>query len=198
MENRKFNLSKGKEPKGGKFNLSKETTPAASNGNSSPASKKSKGRLWLLLLVLVLAAIVFCVKKCSPDKEVDSSEAPIEQTTTSTENTQDTETENINDETVDVNVSEETSTPAASEDEAIQPENVIPSNETIEPAAQPVVEPTRSDTPTSPQGGNLDEKARQVIRGDFGNGAERKQNLGHEYNAIQQRVNEMYRNDEVE
>ena len=31
-----------------------------------------------------------------------------------------------------------------------------------------------------------------VIRGDFGNGEERKNKLGSEYTVIQNRVNEMY------
>lgn len=45
--------------------------------------------------------------------------------------------------------------------------------------------------------GTLEQKAKQVIRGNFGNGAERKRALGSEYNAIQSKVNEMYRNGEV-
>ena len=40
--------------------------------------------------------------------------------------------------------------------------------------------------------GTLEEKAKLVIRGDFGNGEERKVKLGSEYSAIQGKVNEMY------
>ena len=40
--------------------------------------------------------------------------------------------------------------------------------------------------------GTLEEKAKLVIRGDFGNGEERKIKLGSEYSAIQGKVNEMY------
>jgi hypothetical protein len=47
-----------------------------------------------------------------------------------------------------------------------------------------------SDIPT----GTLEQKARQVIRGDFGNGQVRKDRLGAEYAEIQGKVNEMYRN----
>lgn len=39
----------------------------------------------------------------------------------------------------------------------------------------------------------IEEKAIQVIRGDYGNGEERKNKLGSEYKVIQKRVNEMYR-----
>lgn len=40
---------------------------------------------------------------------------------------------------------------------------------------------------------NVEAKAKQVIRGDFGNGYVRKQKLGSEYTSIQNKVNEMYR-----
>lgn len=38
---------------------------------------------------------------------------------------------------------------------------------------------------------NIDELAKAVIRGEYGNGAERKQKLGTLYNQVQARVNEM-------
>lgn len=40
---------------------------------------------------------------------------------------------------------------------------------------------------------NLEERALRVIRGDFGNGQERKDKLGTAYSEIQSMVNEMYR-----
>jgi FtsZ-interacting cell division protein ZipA len=55
---------------------------------------------------------------------------------------------------------------------------------------------TSKPTATLPQG-TLEEKARRVIRGDFGNGADRKKALGSEYREIQSKVNEMYRNGQV-
>ena len=41
---------------------------------------------------------------------------------------------------------------------------------------------------------NIDELAKAVIRGDYGNGEERKQKLGNLYNQVQARVNEMLGN----
>lgn len=41
--------------------------------------------------------------------------------------------------------------------------------------------------------GDIEENARRVIRGDFGNGQERKNKLGASYSEIQGKVNEMYR-----
>ena len=47
--------------------------------------------------------------------------------------------------------------------------------------------------PTIPTG-TLEEKAKDVIRGNYGNGEIRKQKLGDQYAEIQSKVNEMYRN----
>ena len=41
--------------------------------------------------------------------------------------------------------------------------------------------------------GNVEENALRVIRGDFGNGQERRDKLGSSYSEIQGKVNEMYR-----
>lgn len=42
--------------------------------------------------------------------------------------------------------------------------------------------------------GSVEDKAKQVIRGIYGNGSVRKQTLGNDYAEIQGKVNEMYRN----
>jgi len=41
--------------------------------------------------------------------------------------------------------------------------------------------------------GSIEQKARQVINGEFGNGSDRKVALGDEYASIQAKVNEIYR-----
>lgn len=48
--------------------------------------------------------------------------------------------------------------------------------------------PTSKPAPSTPP--NIDALADAVIRGDYGNGAERKRRLGSNYAAVQQRVNE--------
>ncbi len=45
--------------------------------------------------------------------------------------------------------------------------------------------------------GSLEQKAKHVIRGDFGNGLDRKNKLGSEYEDVQRKVNEMYRNGDL-
>lgn len=51
-----------------------------------------------------------------------------------------------------------------------------------------------SYTPTNHTGPSLDDVARAVMRGDFGNGEERRRRLvaaGYNYNAVQARVNQL-------
>lgn len=46
---------------------------------------------------------------------------------------------------------------------------------------------------SAPVSSDVEENARRVIRGDFGNGQERRDKLGSSYSEIQGKVNEMYR-----
>lgn len=57
-----------------------------------------------------------------------------------------------------------------------------------------VTQNTKPSSSTSvPVSGDVEENARRVIRGDFGNGQERRDKLGSSYSEIQGKVNEMYR-----
>lgn len=59
------------------------------------------------------------------------------------------------------------------------------------PAATQNTKPSPSTS--VPVSGDVEENARRVIRGDFGNGQERKDKLGSSYSEIQGKVNEIYR-----
>ena len=67
-----------------------------------------------------------------------------------------------------------------------------------EPAKPAQSKPTATQTTkpfsatSNPVSGDVEENARRVIRGDFGNGQERKDKLGSSYSEIQGKVNEMY------
>lgn len=52
---------------------------------------------------------------------------------------------------------------------------------------------TTSASQAATLSGSLEEKAKEVIRGDYGNGDVRKQKLGDQYWEIQKKVNEIYR-----
>lgn len=73
------------------------------------------------------------------------------------------------------------------------------SSSTNEVPATPTAKPYSAKQATTPQAtsapmnGNVEENARKVIRGDFGNGQTRKDKLGSSYAEIQGKVNEMYR-----
>ena len=68
---------------------------------------------------------------------------------------------------------------------------------TIAEPAQSKPAATQNTKPSSstsvPVSGDVEENARRVIRGDFGNGQERKDKLGSSYSEIQNKVNEIYR-----
>ena len=59
------------------------------------------------------------------------------------------------------------------------------------PAATQTTKPFSATS--APVSGDVEENARRVIRGDFGNGQERRDKLGSSYSEIQNKVNEMYR-----
>ena len=72
-----------------------------------------------------------------------------------------------------------------------------PAKETpSKPVDQPKADITSTSTGSSASG-TVEEEAREVIRGKYGNGDVRKRNLGGRYAEIQSKVNEMYRNGQV-
>jgi len=152
--------------------------------------KKSKWWLWLLLCVVVVVVAVFFFLKTGSSgngniavqPEATAVSTPAAETTTGTEVTP---------------VSEEAATPATPEGATSPASKPAPVST---PASEPATVPAQSSQPAAkpasaatPLQGTLDEKALKVIRGDFGNGHIRKEKLGSEYQAIQRRVNEMYR-----
>ena len=91
---------------------------------------------------------------------------------------------------------EDATSPAASRKisapKADAPAKVTPSkpaNQTKADIASPPTDPSAS--------GTIEEEAINVIRGKYGNGDIRKRNLGGRYAEIQSKVNEMYRNGQV-
>lgn len=65
---------------------------------------------------------------------------------------------------------------------------------------KPKVNPaqTKPVNSSSSATGAIEEEAKEVIRGKYGNGDVRKRNLGERYAEIQNKVNEMYRNGKVQ
>ena len=130
------------------------------------------------------------VEGAAPSNEGDTKDVPNEETAGTPD------AENANDENTTVPSQDEPSSEAA-----------IPQSESTQDASVKPAEPTKQSTQsneiakqtvTTSQSvalpGTLEEKAKDVIRGNYGNGVVRKQKLGDQYDEIQSKVNEMYRN----
>jgi outer membrane biosynthesis protein TonB len=147
----------------------------------SSEKKNSKWWLWLLLALVVIVVVILLVKNSLTTKSKptdESTPALIEQLATAGQATATEKTQ----------AAESTATTPASEQAVTEP--------VLAPSGQPATKPEVSTKSVSISG-SIEEKARRVIRGRYGNGIDRKQALGSEYNEIQAKVNEWYRSGKV-
>lgn len=95
----------------------------------------------------------------------------------------------------------ETPADPSSKTDAIAPGSTPASSSASQPVQdKPKANPAQSKpvTGSSSAIGAIEEEAKEVIRGKYGNGDVRKRNLGDRYTEIQSKVNEMYRNGQVQ
>lgn len=208
----KFQLNKGIDhgfdiSKGGKrkFDLTKDDEvpvvaplakpqPTATVNPDKPApepeEKKNNKWLWVILAIIVVIILIWWLLPGeSMESEPVVDEESIEEVTTSAENTEE--------------LSDEAEIPVGEYPVEENANNVDSSN-----PSEPVVNtPKITPTPAVPQSTNnvaknnatsvvsndVEAEALKVIRGDYGVGQERKDNLGSQYEAIQRRVNELKR-----
>ena len=190
--------------------------PTPHNPSTPTREPKGSSKAWIWILVVVIAAIIafFCFKNRGnkEDGTVDE-ETGVPQTEQvdstakkeSPESTVGEKATNDGQESTDnagsYNASEASDAPAEPKAETNVGHKVAPAAKVPETnGATASVKQEKKQTSSSPASnpteqvsGNLEEKARQVIRGAFGNGQERKDKLGSAYSEIQGRVNEMYR-----
>lgn len=170
--------------------------------NSSSNGKGKKLGVFMLIAVIAVVAF-FLLKPENSGSDVSvSSPATSEAVAQNTDNAQKQEVE----QPVSESTPNEESTPVVEEDKS---NNEVSDNNGNKPAnVSEQEEKTQATTETRTQTkeiaskttqkeeaipvGSIEEKAKLVIRGDFGNGEERKMKLGSEYSAIQNKVNEMY------
>ena len=170
----------------------------------NPSSNGKGKKLGVFMLIAVIAVVAFFLLKpenSGNDVSV-SSPATSEAVAQNTDNAQKQEVE----QPVSESTPNEESTPVVEEDKS---NNEVSDNNGNKPAnVSEQEEKTQATTETRTQTkeiaskttqkeeaipvGSIEEKAKLVIRGDFGNGEERKMKLGSEYSAIQNKVNEMY------
>jgi cytoskeletal protein RodZ len=168
-------------------------------GKSPPPLKKSnkKWQLWSLFAIVAVGVVVFVlIKYSSPNDASNNGKTQTEQTAVSE---QSSSTESA---TKGTTPKEESATTESSEsgsnEQAATPASPEAKPAESKPAESKPAAPAQSaQAKDATLSGTLEEKAKRVIRGDFGNGAERKRQLGNAYAEIQRKVNEMYRNGEV-
>lgn len=230
---RHFDLDK---PKKHSFDLDKgNVAPVASTSPVSSTSSDTKdgGKktwLWILLALLVLAAIlVFALRSCNKDGQ-SGGDTPTEQVIDAPAQgsqespAQGTQDEPVTSETPADNPSAAGSDEPATPEQTAQPatggtaqptapaQSAAPARTATTPAqpaqtaaparnttapSQPARQTAapRSETPhvSGQLTGDIETDAKSVIRGEFGNGAERRAALGERYGEIQRRVDAIYR-----
>ena len=199
-----------KDPKPGTTHLPDEDDD--NGGQKDGKSKIFKG-IAAAALVCLLGYGAYSYFNSS-DEKTDDITTEVVEGTTDTSNEGDSKGKN-NDQTVETPEAEsadagnsadgeETASPAQEETspEVSSSKDNSKQNVPAKPAepTKATNQPTKTVQPTTPAvqpatlSGTLEEKAREVIRGNYGNGEVRKQKLGDQYAEIQGKVNEMYRN----
>ncbi len=174
-----------------------------SDGSNEPAASQKNGSKYLIGTIAVVALLCGGYYLLS-DRTESSGENPTVQVTENSNSNKDdnnqAESANSNNENTGDSSSDqaEESNPSNSkvstenEDRSVSlnEEQAAPTtNETSSHEANSTIGNTESSLPS----GSLEQKAKEVIRGNYGNGIERKQKLGEQYTEIQGKVNEMYK-----
>lgn len=200
---RNFDLNKSQKHS---FDLEKEI------GNDTPLPSAPPRKKWPKILIPILVVAVIAVLAIVLWPKGDSVN---KNTATGIPNAETADNTTANDNVIGNSVEEENQTAEQSADEASAPaEEVSKTTEAVEtPTGEPVVaqpagnkttpkpgshsKPANSTTPSHHTSGTLtgdvEQDAKAVIRGEFGNGDDRKAALGNRYREIQDRVNEIYR-----
>lgn len=158
--------------------------------SKSPQNGNSKSWLWIILVVVVAIIAFLCYKGCSNQNEE------------STPAIEDIQMPNQQDEDLSSTLSQDDTAIATkvveeSEMETPSTNQVLANNSNSDNGSISISQakqPSQSvPTPKATFGNDLEENARRVIRGDFGNGQARKEALGDRYTEIQNRINEIYK-----
>ena len=216
---RKFDFSKSNE---NRFDFTKDEpdvveTPQQSNASSNPDAnatqsnnKSNTGNIVgsIVAAAAIIAGIFFFIN--NKENEGGNNSTPTEVIAQNTEN-QNEGNDALTAETSKEDASAESNGVPANGSEASVAENTDKSpanttssanhakandNQVAEPAlSKPAATQTTKpfSATSAPVSGDVEENARRVIRGDFGNGQELKDKLGSSYSEIQGKVNEMYR-----
>ena len=171
-----------------------EPEPKPVSPSLRPAKHTNTGRIWggIAITAAILIGVYFLGFNRNDNTGDNLDTTPAEQTTPIGETVQSRAVEQTNtsdtatrrEETAADNNSETTTSSKANENPVSTQSQVTQQKQDASSIAS---------VATVPISGNVEENARRVIRGDFGNGQERKDKLGSAYAEIQSKVNEMYR-----
>lgn len=182
-------------------------TPTTPPTPPTPPKSGSKSWMWIVALILIAVIAFFGYKSCS-GSETEASGSDKDTTSLVSDSTQTEKSDTTGIEKPETTEgTDEKPQDNAGETDAPATDNVTPkannggteAGKTEQKPTEPVkpaLTPKNVDKPVAPAGlvsGSVEENARRVIRGDFGNGKVRKDKLGASYSEIQSRVNEMYR-----
>ena len=181
--------------------------PEPPTGDDEESESGGSSIKWVIIDLIIVAAIaIFAYIFMSGGKDKENADKEIPQTE---QNDSNQNSKNVSDSVTNSLPTTEEATPGAestttfkdgknvsslSDNESKTPSKKAATSSVESPtetaANSPATSPSTSSTTTF---GDIEESARRVIRGHFGNGKERKAKLGAFYAEIQSKVNEMYR-----
>lgn len=169
---RKFDLSKESEL----VEEVKTTTPQPGTTpiQQAPMSRVKGKLLWLIMAIIIIFIIVVVAKMCKGSN--NGLPVPATDTTNVKQHSNTTGSDSVKHDSI-----------AATDDESSsvgQSTKVTSGSEGAMKSTAPVSTNTDADITAA---------ANRVLDGEFGNGVERKQKLGDNYQTIQNKVNDMYR-----
>ena len=182
-------------------------TPIPDDGAGKSGNSKIYGGIAAAVVACLLGYGAYSYYNSS-DEKTDDTTTEVVEGTTDTSNEGDGKEQN-NDQTVETpetesadgeetasHAQEETSPEASSSKDNSKKDVPAKPTEPAKVTSQPTntVQPSTPTVQPATLTGTLEEKAKDVIRGNYGNGEVRKQKLGDQYAEIQSKVNEMYRN----
>ncbi len=157
-----------------------ETEGAESGHTPMPQTPNSNKWIWIVLGVVAVGVIFYFIFSNSGDTSVTRPVQEIESID---------ETIIPTDSVSDKGYAQDEANPPAEGTVVAEPE----SSSVETPATTPEVATTTTPSANIPALDNVEAEALKVIQGDYGVGQERKNKLGTQYQAVQNRVNELKR-----